>query len=185
MAGINLTKGQRIDVGLRSVCVGLGWDPNSGGSQHEFDLDASAFLLRADGKCPSSDFLVFYNNLTSPDGSTSSSGDNRGGEGEGDDETLSVDLTKIDAQIEQIIFAVTIHEAEDRKQNFGQVRNSFIRVYDASTSEEICKYELDEDFSTATALEFGRIYKRGDAWRFEATGLPVAGGLEGFIAKYC
>lgn len=185
MAGINLTKGQRADVGLRKVCVGLGWDPNAGLSQHEFDLDASAFLLGANGKCPSSDFFVFYNNPASPDGSTASSGDNRGGQGDGDDETLTVDLTKIDAQLEQIIFAVTIHEADERKQNFGQVRNSFIRVYDAATSEEICKYELDEDFSTATALEFGRLYKRSGAWRFEATGMPVSGGLAGFIAKYC
>ena len=185
MAGINLTKGQRADVGLRKVSVGLGWDPNSGLSQTDFDLDASAFLLREGGKCPSPDFFVFYNNPASPDGSTATRGDNRGGEGDGDDETLDLDLAKIAPQIEQVIFAVTIHEADERKQNFGQVRNSFIRVYDAGSSEEICKYELDEDFSTATALEFGRLYKRNGAWRFEATGLPVSGGLGGLAAKYC
>jgi tellurium resistance protein TerD len=185
MATINLSKGQRADIGLRKVSVGLGWDPNTGLSQSDFDLDASAFLLGANGKCPAPEFFVFYNNPTSSDGSTASSGDNRGGQGDGDDETISVDLGAVSPQIEQIIFAITIHEAEQRKQNFGQVRNSFIRVYDAATKEEICKYELDEDFSTATALEFGRLYKRNDAWRFEATGLPVTGGLDGFIGKYC
>lgn len=185
MATINLSKGQRADIGLRKVSVGLGWDPNTGLSQSDFDLDASAFLLGANGKCPAAEFFVFYNNPTSSDGSTASSGDNRGGQGDGDDETISVDLGAVSPQIEQIIFAITIHEAEQRKQNFGQVRNSFIRVYDAATKEEICKYELDEDFSTATALEFGRLYKRNDAWRFEATGLPVTGGLDGFIGKYC
>ncbi len=185
MATINLSKGQRADIGLRKVGVGLGWDPNTGLSQFDFDLDASAFLLGASGKCSSSDYFVFYNNPTSPDGSTATSGDNRGGEGDGDDETLTVDLSKVSADVDQIIFAVTIHEAEQRKQNFGQVRNSFIRVYDTDTKEEICKYELDEDFSTATALEFGRLYKRNDAWRFEATGILVIGGLDGFVAKYC
>jgi len=184
MAGINLTKGGRADIGLRKVGVGLGWDPNTGLSQSEFDLDASAFLTTPEGKCPSNEFFVFYNNPTSPDGSTSTSGDNRGGQGDGDDETVEVDLTKVDSRVEQIVFAVTIHEADQRKQNFGQVRNSFIRVYDAASKEEICKYELDEDFSTATALEFGRLYKRNGAWRFEATGLPVSGGLQGFATKY-
>jgi len=185
MAEINLTKGQRADVGLRKVSVGLGWDPNSGISQFEFDLDASAFLITEGGQCPSSGFFVFYNNRVSADGSTSSRGDNRGGEGDGDDETLDLDLAKIDPKIEQVIFAVTINEADERKQNFGQVRNSFIRVYDAGTNEEICKYELDEDFSAETAIEFGRLYKRNGAWRFEATGLPVSGGLGGLVAKYC
>ena len=184
MAGINLKKGQRADIGLKKLGVGLGWDPNTGMSQYDFDLDASAFLLGASGRCPAPEFVVFYNNPESPDGSTSSSGDNRGGQGDGDDETLNIDLTKVRPEIEQIIFAVTIYESDERRQNFGQVRNSFIRVYDAISKEEICKYELDEDFSTATALEFGRLYKRGGAWRFEATGLPVAGGLQGFINKY-
>ncbi len=182
---MNLTKGQRADVGLRRVVVGLGWDPNAGLSQFEFDLDASAFLLGANGKCPAPEYFVYYNNPASPDGSTASSGDNRGGEGEGDDETIGMDLGKVDARVDQIIFAVTIHEAEEKRQNFGQVRNAFIRVYDELTKVEICKYELDEDFSTATALEFGRLYKRNSEWRFEATGVPVSGGLSGFVAKYC
>ena len=185
MSTINLCKGQRANIGLRKVGVGLGWDSNTGISNFDFDLDASAFLLNANGKCPAPEFFVFYNNPTSSDGSTVSSGDNRGGQGDGDDETITVDLGNVNTQIEQIIFAVTIHEAEQRKQNFGQIRNSFIRVYDAATKDEICKYELDEDFSTATALEFGRLYKRNGEWRFEATGLPATGGLEGFVAKYC
>ena len=185
MAGINLTKGQRADVGLRKVHVGLGWDPNTGMSQAEFDLDAAAFLTAAEGKCPTADYFVFYNNPTSADGSTAAGGDNREGEGDGDDETITVDLTKIAPNIDQVIFAVTIHEAVERKQTFGQVRNSFIRVYDAESTEEICKYELEEDFSSATALEFGRLYKRNGAWRFEATGLVALGGLEGLASKYC
>lgn len=196
---INLTKGQRIDIGLQRLGVGLGWDPNKANPNDEFDLDASAFMLDSSGQVPDEGFFVFYQSETrippasrwpdgipvSPDGSVKSSGDDRtGGSSNGDDETLSIDLSIIDPRIEQIIITATIYEHEERRQNFGQVRNSFVRIYDAATNEEICKYELDEDFSVETAVEFGRIYKRNGAWRFEAIGNGVAGGLGAFVKKY-
>lgn len=181
---INLTKGQRVDIGLQKIGVGLGWDP-SARSDEEFDLDASAFMLAADKQVPAESFFVFYNTPESSDRAVKSSGDDRtGGSSEGDDETLTVDLTKVDARIEEIVFTVTIHDYETRRQNFGQVRNSFIRVYDAVTQVEICKYELGEDFSVETAVEFGRLYKRGGSWRFEAMGIGYKGGLETFTGKY-
>lgn len=180
---IELKKGQRIDIGLLKLGVGLGWDPADNGQ--EFDLDASAFLLGANGQIPSEGFFVFYGNQEAPDKSVISSGDDRtGGNSDGDDETLMVDLSRISPNIDEIIFTVTIYEFEERRQNFGQVRNSFIRIYDAITDEEICKYELDEDFSTETAVEFGRLYKRGGTWRFEAIGNGHSGGLATFVKKY-
>jgi tellurium resistance protein TerD len=182
---INLTKGQRVDIGLQKICVGLGWDPNPNASSHDYDLDASAFMLGSNGQVPSEVFFVFYNNQESPDKAIKSSGDDRtGGNSSGDDETLEVDISRIDGRIDQIIFTVTIDDFESRKQNFGQVRNSFIRVYDQLSGDEICKYELDEDFSVETAIEFGRLYKRGDAWRFEAIGLGHQGGLDTLVKKY-
>jgi len=183
---ISLSKGQRIDIGLTKLSVGLGWDPNKGASTSDFDLDASAFMLGADGQIPGEEFFVFYGNEAgSPDGAVKSSGDDRtGGNSEGDDEIISVDITKLDARIEQIIFTVTIHEFAERKQNFGQVRNSFIRICDATSNAELAKYELDEDFSVETAIEFGRLYKRGNAWRFEAMGIGAQGGLHTFVKKY-
>lgn len=182
---IQLTKGQRVDIGLQKLSVGLGWDPNPNASTHDYDLDASAFLLAADGQIPMEGHFVFYGNQESPDGAVKSSGDDRtGGNSEGDDEILEVDLSRLDPRIEQIIFTVTIHEFDVRKQNFGQVRNSFIRICDASTGAEMCKYELDEDFSIETAIEFGRLYKRGGSWRFEAMGTGASGGLQTFVNKY-
>jgi len=182
---INLTKGQRIEIGLSKVGVGLGWDPNEG-TGFDFDLDASAFMLGENKKIPKDEFFVFYNNQKSPDNSVGSSGDDlTGGNSDGDDETLTVDLSKVDSKIHEIIFTVTIHDYENRKQNFGQVRNSFIRIYNAQTNEEIAKYELDEDFSVETAVEFGRLYKRNGEWKFEAMGIGYKGGLEYFVKKYC
>lgn len=182
---INLTKGQRVDIGLQKLGVGLGWDPNPNASSDDFDLDASAFLVGGDGQVPNESFFVFYNHLESQDGAVRSSGDDRtGGNSEGDDETLEVDLSRLDPRIEQIIFTVTINDAEVRRQNFGQVRNSFIRIYNAVNNEELCKYELDEDFSVETAIEFGRLYKRNGAWKFEAMGTATTGGLETFVKKY-
>lgn len=182
---INLTKGQRIEVGLSKVGVGLGWDPNEG-TGFDFDLDASAFMLGASKKLPKDEYFVFYNNPKSPDGSVESSGDDlTGGNSDGDDETLTVDLAKVDSQIQEIVFTVTIHDFEARKQNFGQVRNSFIRIYNAQTNEEIAKYELEEDFSVETAVEFGRLYKRNGEWKFEAMGIGYKGGLQYFVDKYC
>lgn len=181
---INLTKGQRIEIGLSKVGVGLGWDPNEG-TGFDFDLDASAFMLGENKKIPKDDFFVFYNNQKSPDNSVESSGDDlTGGNSDCDDETLTVDLSKVDSKIQEIIFTVTIHDYENRKQNFGQVRNSFIRIYNAQTNEEIAKYELDEDFSVETAVEFGRLYKRNGEWKFEAMGIGYKGGLEYFVKKY-
>ncbi len=181
---INLTKGQRLDVGLQQVGIGLGWNPNTQSSPDPFDLDASGFMLAENGKLVSSDFFVFYNQPVSPDGAVRSSGDNQDGEGDGDDETLLVNLGCVDPRVAEIIVVVTIHEATNRKQNFGQVRNAFIRIYDQSNGQEICKYELDEDFSTESAVEFGRLYRRGAAWKFEAIGRGHNGGLEGLLNQY-
>jgi tellurium resistance protein TerD len=181
---INLQKGQRIDIGLSKVGVGLGWDPNEG-TGHDFDLDASAFMLGSNKRLPQDEFFVFYNNPKSPDGAVESSGDDlTGGNSDGDDETLTVDLSSVDNRIEEIVFTVTIHDFETRRQNFGQVRNSFIRIYNAQTNEEIAKYELDEDFSIETAVEFGRLYKRNGEWKFEAMGIGYKGGLQHFVDKY-
>ena len=182
---INLQKGQRIEIGLSKVGVGLGWDPNES-TGFDFDLDASAFMLGSNKKLPQDEYFVFYNNQKSPDGAVESSGDDlTGGNSDGgDDETLTVDLTKVDSRIEEIIFTVTIHDAIARKQNFGQVHNSYIRIYNATTNEEIARYDLDEDFSIETAVEFGRLYKRGSEWKFEAMGIGYKGGLQYFVDKY-
>ena len=185
---INLVKGQRINMekGLTLVSVGLGWDPNDG-TGYDFDLDASAFMLGSNGKIPKDEFFVFYNNQKSPDGSVESMGDNLDGtdteEGE-DDETINVDLTKVDSQIQEIIFTATIYKAEERRQNFGQVRNSYIRIYDTTTNEEIARYDLDEDFSVETAVEFGRLYRHNGEWKFEAIGNGNKGGLQSLVNKY-
>ena len=177
---INLQKGQRIEIGLQKVGVGLGWDPNES-TGYDFDLDASAFMLGENKKLP-----VFYNNQKSPDGAVESSGDDlTGGSSDGgDDETLTVDLSKVDSRVTEILFTATIHDAENRRQNFGQVRNSYIRIYNAITNEEIAKYDLDEDFSIETAVEFGRLYRRNGEWKFEAIGNGYKGGLEHFVNKY-
>lgn len=181
---INLEKGQRIKIGLQQIGIGLGWDPSRTGA--DFDLDASAFMLGDNGKLPADEFFVFYNNLESPDGAVKSARDDLTGRNsdEGDDETISVDLEKIDPRIKEIIFTASIHKAEERHQNFGQVHNSYIRVYDAISNEEIAKYDLDEDFSIETALEFGRLYLRNGEWKFEAMGNGYKGGLAMFLDKY-
>lgn len=182
---INLQKGQRIEIGLSKVSVGLGWDPNEG-SGFDFDLDASAFMLGSNKKLPKDEFFVFYNNQKSPDGAVESTGDDlTGGNSDGgDDETLNVDLTKVESQVQEIIFTATIYKAEERKQNFGQVRNSYIRIYNSITNEEIARYDLDEDFSIETAVEFGRLYRRNGEWKFEAMGLGNKGGLQALVNKY-
>jgi tellurium resistance protein TerD len=181
---INLQKGQRVEIGLSKAGIGLGWDPNQG-TGAAYDLDASVFMLGANGKIPDDKFFVYYNNQKSADGSVQSSGDDQtGGNSDGDDETVFVEFAKVDPKISELIIVVTIHEADKRKQNFGQVRNSFIRIYDAGSNEEICKYELEEDFSIETAVEFGRLYKKGGGWRFEAVGKGYPGGLEHFVSKF-
>lgn len=181
---IELEKGQRIGIKLEKVGVGLGWDPNEG-SGEDFDLDASAFMLGENHKLPRDEFFVFYNNLKSPDGAVESMGDDRtGGSSDGDDETLNVDLSKVDPRVTEIIFTATIYKAAERRQNFGQVHNSYIRLYNAITNEEIARYDLDEDFSIETAIEFGRIYRRGSEWKFEALGLGNKGGMQALVDKY-
>jgi tellurium resistance protein TerD len=181
---ITLTKGQRVDVGLRNVAVGLGWNPNLQASSHKYDLDASAFMLGENGKLVSNEHFVYYNNLHSADGSVKSAGDNRTGDGDGDDETINVALDLVDSQVKEILFAVTIYEADERRQNFGQVRDAFIRIYDNDSGEEICKYELDEDFSTEKAVEFGRLYRREGAWKFEAIGRRCQDGLQELVNRF-
>lgn len=181
---INLTKGQRVEIGLHKIGVGLGWDPNEG-SNEAYDLDACSFMLGTNGKLPSEGHFVYFNNLLSPDGAVQGAEDDRTGESsDGDDETIKVDISKISPQVQEIIFTASIHDYEARGQNFGQVRNSFIRIYDELTNEEIAKYELDEDFSIETAVEFGRLYRREGAWKFEAIGRGAQGGLEALVQKY-
>lgn len=181
---INLQKGQRESIDAPKFTIGLGWDTNSSTTGTAFDLDASIFMLDDQKKLVSDQNLIFYNNLVSPDGSVEHTGDNLTGDGDGDDEQIKIDLTKIDPKVSEICVVVTIHDAEGRKQNFGQVRNSFVRIFDASSNEVILKYELEEDFSIETAVEFGRIYKREGKWKFEAVGMGMKGGLQDYLNKY-
>ncbi|MDC8106757.1 TerD family protein [Chryseobacterium sp. PTM-20240506] len=181
---INLQKGQRENINAPKFTVGLGWDINNTSTGGSFDLDASLFLLGENKKLVSDNHFIFYNNLESPDKAVIHTGDNLTGDGDGDDEQIKIDLTKIDSAVKEITVVVTIHEAEARKQNFGQVRNSFIRIFNTDTNEEILKYELDEDFSIETAVEFGRIYNRNGEWKFEAVGSGQREGLEKFVSLY-
>lgn len=181
---INLEKGQRVNVNLPKFVVGLGWDANASNTGQDFDLDASVFILGENKKLLSDSHFIFYNNLTSPDGAIEHTGDNLTGDGDGDDECIKIDLSKIASNASELCFVVTIHDAENRKQNFGQVRNSFVRVYNPDTKEEIFKYELEEDFSIETAVEFGRLYKKNGDWKFEAVGVGQKGGLQDYLAKF-
>ena len=182
---ISLVKGQKIDIGLSKISVGLGWNPNEG-TGHNFDLDASAFMINANRIIPADEYFVFYGNTDSPDGALHHTGDDPtgGNSADGDDETIQVDLSKVNDDIEEILFVVTIHEAIGRKQNYGQVRNSYIRIVDDSSNQEIAKYELGEDFSIETGVEFGRLYKRDNKWKFEASGIGYKEDLAFFLAKY-
>lgn len=181
---INLQKGQRQNISAPKFTIGLGWDTNASTTGTDFDLDASIFLLDANKKLVADEYFVFYNNLKSPDGSVEHTGDNRTGDGDGDDEKIIVDLSKANAQVNEICIVVTIHDAATRRQNFGQVRNSFIRILEEGSNNVLLKYELEEDFSIETAVEFGRIYKKDDAWKFEAVGMGMQGGLEDYINRY-
>jgi tellurium resistance protein TerD len=180
---INLEKGQREPISAPRFTVGLGWDSNSSASGEGFDMDASVFILGDNGKLLSDHHFIFYNNLKSPDQSVIHSGDNTTGAGDGDDEQIQIDLSKISSDAAEISFVVTIHKAQDRRQNFGQIRNSFIRIIDGSNTV-LVKYELDEDFSIETAVQFGRIYKRNNEWKFEAVGNGMKGGLQDYLTKY-
>lgn len=182
---INLTKGQKIDIGLSKMSVGLGWKPNEG-TGAAFDLDASAFMIDGNRLIPAEEYFVFYGNTDSPDKALHHTGDDPtgGNSAEGDDETIQVDLSKVNSNVQEILFVVTIHEATQRKQNYGQVRDSYIRIVDDSNGQEIAKYELGEDFSIETAIEFGRLYKKDGKWKFEASGIGYKEDLAFFLAKY-
>lgn len=182
---INLSKGEKIDIGLSKLKVGLGWDPNPG-TGFDFDLDVSVFMLNAQKQLPREENFIFYNNPTSPDKGVHYLGDDRsGGKSDGDDEVIELDLSRIPDEISEMLFVITIHDYESRRQNFGQVRNSYIRICDSNMNDlEVAKYELDEDFSIESAVEFGRIYKRSGKWRFEASGLGYRQDLGYFVQKY-
>nr|WP_295863437.1 TerD family protein [uncultured Chitinophaga sp.] len=182
---INLQKGQRIDIGLSSISVGLGWEPNEG-TGAAFDLDASAFMIDDNRSIPEERYFVFYGNTDSPDGALHHTGDDpTGGNSDGgDDETIKVELGKVDPRVKEILFVVTIHDAVARRQNYGQVRDSYIRIVDNATSQEIAKYELGEDFSIETGVEFGRLYIKDGQWKFEASGKGYKEDLAFFLSKY-
>jgi tellurium resistance protein TerD len=182
---INLSKGQRIAIGQTNVTVGLGWTPSQG-TGPKFDLDVSVFLLDANKIIPSEEFFVFYNNRQDPQAAVVHSGDCRDGNtsGNGDDERIVIDTTKIDPRVQELIFIVTIDEAEARRQNFGMIRNSYIRIVDNTTGAEIAKYELDESFSVETAVEFGRLYKRGEEWKFDPSPVGHNSDLGAFVSRY-
>ena len=186
---INLTKGQKVDLtkgnpGLKKIMVGLGWDVNAFDSGADFDLDASAFLLGEDGKCPTEKEFIFYGNLTHESGAVQHMGDNLTGEGEGDDEQILVDLSLIPADIAKVAFTVTIYDSDARGQNFGQVSNSFIRIVDESTGQELIRYDLGEDFSIETAVVVGELYRHNGEWKFNAIGSGFQGGLAALCGHY-
>lgn len=186
---INLQKGQKVSLtkdnpGLTKVIVGLGWDVNAFDTGGDFDLDAAAFLLTDTGKVSSQEDFVFYKNLTHPSGSVQHMGDNLTGAGDGDDEQIKVDLSKVPENITKISFTVTIYEPEQRRQNFGQVSNAFIRIYNEVTGEEMLRYDLGEDFSIETAAIFGELYKSGSEWKFNAIGSGFQGGLAALCANF-
>ncbi len=172
---VSLQKGQKVSLtkdnpGLKKVVVGLGWDVNAFDTGGDFDLDAAAFLLNDTGRVGSSSDFVFYGNLSHPSGSVVHQGDNLTGVGDGDDEQIRIDLSKVPDNITKIAFTVTIYEPEQRKQNFGQVNNAFIRIYNEENGEEMLRYDLGEDFSIETAAVFGELYKSGSEWKFNAIG---------------
>ena len=186
---INLQKGQKVSLtkgnpGLSKVVVGVGWDVNQFDTGGAFDLDGAAFLVTENGKVSRGEDFVFYGNLTHPSGSVQHMGDNLTGEGEGDDEQIKVNLSAVPANIANIVFTVTIYDAETRRQNFGQVSNAFIRIYNEDTGEEMLRYDLGEDFSIETAAVFGELYKNGNEWKFNAIGSGYQGGLAALCASF-
>jgi tellurium resistance protein TerD len=179
---VSLTK-QAGAAGLTAVTVGLGWDPRTT-TGADFDLDASALMLNASGKILSDSHFIFFNNLQSPDGSVEHSGDNLTGGGDGDDEQIHVKLAEVPAEVDKIVFPVSIYEAEQRQQNFGQVRNAFIRVVNQADNTELTRYDLTEDASTETAMVFGELYRNVGEWKFRAVGQGYASGLRGIAQDY-
>ncbi|MCW3782534.1 TerD family protein [Defluviimonas salinarum] len=178
---VSLSKGGNVSLskeapGLTAVTVGLGWDARATDGA-DFDLDASVFICGEDGKIMSDADFVFYNNKVGAAGAVEHQGDNRTGQGDGDDEAVKVDLARLPANVRKLVFAVTIHEAEARKQSFGQVSNAFIRVVNQAGGAEIVRYDLSEDYGTESAMIFGEVYKNGEDWKFKAVGQGYAGGL--------
>ena len=185
---VSLTKGGNVSLtkiapSLTAVRVGLGWDTRTT-TGTDFDLDASALVCGADGKVLSDGHFVFFNNLKSPDGSVEHQGDNLTGEGEGDDEVITVDLSTASADVQKIAFPVSIYDAETRSQSFGQVVGAFIRVVDQATNTELARYDLTEDASTETAMVFGELYRNGAEWKFRAIGQGYSSGLAGIARDY-
>ena len=186
---INLTKGQKVDLtkgtpGLTKLMVGLGWDVNAFDSGYNFDLDASAFMVGSNGKCPTEKEFIFYINLEHPSESVKHMGDNLTGEGEGDDEQIEVDLSKVPANIERIAFTVTIYDADVRRQNFGQVQNAYIHIQDMVSGADLIRYDLGEDFSIETAIVVGELYRHNGEWKFNAIGSGFQGGLAALCGHY-
>ncbi|MDR1079607.1 MAG: TerD family protein [Deltaproteobacteria bacterium] len=185
---VSLAKGGNVSLskeapGLKKVMVGLGWDVRVTDGT-EFDLDSTAFLLKDDGKVRSGLDMIFYNNLRSQDGSVEHTGDNRTGEGEGDDEAININLEAVPPAVTKIAVTVTIHEADARRQNFGQVSKAFMRVVNAGNGQEIARFDLSEDMSTETAMIFGEIYRHGAEWKFKAIGQGFAGGLGALAGNF-
>jgi len=182
MAVVSLSKGQKVDLtktnpGLTNLTIGLGWDVNKYDGGQDFDLDASIFLLDGNGKVTSPEDFVFYNNTTGANGAVVHTGDNLTGDGDGDDEQVKVAIKDVPEHIQKISFAVTIHDAETRNQNFGMVTNAFIRVVDEATNNELIRYDLGEDFSIETAVVVGELYRHNGEWKFSAVGSGYQGGL--------
>ena len=177
---LSLTK---TDPSLSKILIGLGWDERAtdGG---DFDLDASAFLLNISGKVRSEADFIFYNQLRSSDGSVEHTGDNRTGQGDGDDESVKVDLSRVPADVDKIVITVTIHDADARRQNFGQVANAFIRVVNDVTGQEVVRFDLAEDYSTETAMVFGELYRHSGEWKFRAVGQGYSGGLGAMCRQF-
>ena len=185
---VTLQKGQNVslsktDPSLQRVLIGLGWDARSSDGS-DFDLDASLFLVDANQKVPSDSHFIFYNQLVSPCGSVQHTGDNLTGDGDGDDESLLVELGSIPSHIESLVISVTIHDADGRHQSFGQVRNAFVRLVNDETHAEILRFDLSEDYSTETAMVFGEIYRRNGEWKFRAIGQGYTGGLYALCTQY-
>ena len=177
---LSLTK---TDPSLSKILIGLGWDERSTDG-NAFDLDASAFLLNGSGKVRSDADFIFYNQLRSAEGSVEHTGDNRSGQGDGDDEVVKVDLSRVPADVDKIVMTVTIHDADARRQNFGQVANAFIRVINEVTSQEVVRFDLAEDYSTETAMIFGELYRHSGEWKFRAVGQGYSGGLGAMCRQF-
>ncbi|RVU82617.1 TerD family protein [Leucothrix sargassi] len=185
---ISLTKGGNVNLSkeapnLTNIAVGLGWNPRATDGQ-AFDLDAIAFLVNESGKVRADTDFIFFNNLKSADGSVEHTGDNRTGEGDGDDEVIKVDLSKVPGDVSKVVFCAVIYDGQARNQNFGQVANAYIRVVNTQGDAEVARYDLSEDSSTETAMIFGELYKNNGEWKFRAVGQGFAGGLGPLAASY-